>query len=198
MILEAIVTSADVNGNVNLAPMGPVVPDDFAECQSLERLLLKPFRSSTTYQNLIATGKAVVHVTDDVSLFARAAVGNLSQSEICGLVEQWEDSPWWRLRNCHRWIAVELENVSDHTLRVEMDCRVIHSEVEKPFFGFNRAKFAVIEAAILATRTHLISVEQINADLDRLQPLIDKTSGQKEEAAFQFLRKTINERIKNH
>ena len=79
-----------------------------------------------------------------------------------------------------------------------MDCRVIHSEVEKPFFGFNRAKFAVIEAAILATRTHLISVEQINADLDRLQPLIDKTSGQKEEAAFQFLRKTINERIKNH
>ena len=117
MILEAIVTSADVNGNVNLAPMGPVVPDDFAECQSLERLLLKPFRSSTTYQNLIATGKAVVHVTDDVSLFARAAVGNLSQSEICGLVEQWEDSPWWRLRNCHRWIAVEVRMSRPHASR---------------------------------------------------------------------------------
>ncbi|MGI9445835.1 MAG: DUF447 domain-containing protein [Rubripirellula sp.] len=198
MILEAIVTSIDLNGTVNLAPMGPVVADDFGEQKTPEKLVLKPFRSSLTYQNLMATGKAVVHVTDDVSLIARTAVGKLSTSEIAGLVKQWEDSEWWRLRSCHRWMAVQVEAVSEGQPRVEMDCRVVHSEIEKPFFGFNRAKFAVIEAAILATRTHLLSADQIQEELDRLQPLIDKTGGQTERTAFGFLRKAIDERIANH
>ena len=198
MILEAIVTSADANGNVNLAPMGPVVSDDFGEQKSPDRLILKPFNSSLTYRNLIATGKAVVHVTDDVSLIARTAVGELGANEISSLVQQWEDSQWWHLRTCHRWMAVQVEAVSDHQPRVEMDCRVVHCETEKPFFGFNRAKFAVIEAAILATRTQLLAAEQIQAELDRLRPLIEKTGGQAEQTAFDFLRKTIDERITNH
>ena len=84
MILEAIVTSVDLNGNVNLAPMGPVVADDFGEQKDPDRLMLKPFNSSRTYRNLIATGKAVVHVTDDVSLFARTAVGEISTNEVAG------------------------------------------------------------------------------------------------------------------
>jgi uncharacterized protein len=198
VILEAIVTSVDLNGSVNLAPMGPVVADDFGEQQDPDRLMLKPFNSSRTYRNLIATGKAVVHVTDDVSLFARTAVGEMSTNEIAGLVQRWEDSDWWRLRSCHRWLAIQVESVSEDQPRVEMDCRVVHSEIEKPFFGFNRAKFAVIEAAILATRTHLLSADQIQAELDRLRPLIDKTGGQTEHTAFEFLRKTIDERISNH
>ena len=198
MILEAIVTSIDLNGIVNLAPMGPVVADDFGEQKTPERLVLKPFRSSLTYQNLVATGKAVVHVTDDVSLIARTAVGKLSTSEIADLVKQWDDSDWWRLRSCHRWMAVQVEAVSEDQPRVEMTCRVVHSEIEKPFFGFNRAKFAVIEAAILATRTQLLAAEQIQAELDRLRPLIEKTGGQAEQTAFDFLRKTIDERITSH
>lgn len=198
MILEAIVTSTDTNGNVNLAPMGPVVADDFGEQKAPDRLTLKPFNSSLTYRNLIATGKAVVHVTDDVSLIARTAVGELSANEISSLVQQWEDTAWWRLRTCHRWMAVQVVAVSDDQPRVEMDCRVVHCEIEKPFFGFNRAKFAVIEAAILATRTHLLSADQIREELDRLRPLIEKTGGETEQTAFDFLRKTIDERITNH
>lgn len=198
MILEAIVTSIDLHGTVNLAPMGPEVADDFGEQKAPGRLLLKPFRSSLTYQNLLATGKAVVNVTDDVSLIAQTAVGKLSASAVADLVEQWENSEWWRLRRCHRWLAVQVEAVSEDQPRVEMDCRVVHSEIENPFFGFNRGKFAVIEAAILATRTHLLSADQIQDELDRLQPLIDKTAGQTERNAFDFLRKTIDERIKSH
>ena len=140
----------------------------------------------------------MVHVTDDVSLIARTAVGELSANEISSLVQQWEDTAWWRLRTCHRWMAVQVVAVSDDQPRVEMDCRVVHCEIEKPFFGFNRAKFAVIEAAILATRTHLLSADQIREELDRLRPLIEKTGGETEQTAFDFLRKTIDERITNH
>jgi len=197
VILESIVTSIDLNGQVNLAPMGPVVDDNFGQMEAPERLTLRPFNSSLTYRNLIATRKAVVHVTDDVGLFARAAVGAVTSEEMIDLVQQWQETQWWYLRSCHRWFAVQVESISEDQPRVEMDCRIIHSEVRRPFFGFNRAKFAVIETAILATRTHLLSPSEIEAELDRLQPLIDKTAGHAEQTAFDFLRKTIHERFSN-
>ena len=49
--------------------MGPEV-----DC-GMQRLVLKPFRTSTTYANLKRTGQGVFHVTDDVELLAQAAVG---------------------------------------------------------------------------------------------------------------------------
>ena len=70
-LLEGIVTTRNADGSPHLAPMGPIVDKQF------DALLLRPFRSSTTYLNLKRTGQGVLHVTDDVELFARAAVGEL-------------------------------------------------------------------------------------------------------------------------
>ncbi len=71
LLLEGIVSSLNADATPHIAPMGPIVNADFS------RLRLRPFRSSTTYQNLKRTGQGVLHVTDDVELFARAAVGAL-------------------------------------------------------------------------------------------------------------------------
>ena len=43
----------------------------------MTRLELRPFRTARTYANLKAHGEGVLHVTDDVLLLARAAVGEL-------------------------------------------------------------------------------------------------------------------------
>jgi hypothetical protein len=51
--------------------MGPRVDRQFTH------LLLRPFQTSTTYQNLKRTGEGVFHITDDVLLIAKAAVGRL-------------------------------------------------------------------------------------------------------------------------
>ena len=59
----------------------------------------------------------------------------------------------------------------------------------RDFFGFNRAKHAVIEAAILATRTAFLPPEEIRAEFERLAVLVDKTGGPAEHAAFDHLRK---------
>ncbi len=158
---------------------------------------LRPFESSRTFENLIATRKAVIHVTDDVELFAKAAVDKLDPEVAMQSVRPIEGTLWRVLRDCHRWFAVTIESIDGQGPRRDMRCRVEHSAVVRPFFGFNRAKHAVIEAAILATRTHLLSVESIDAELVRLQPLIDKTAGPAEQSAFEFLRKTIHERIAN-
>ena len=69
MILEGIVTTVSAAGEINIAPMGPRVEP------TMERLLLRPFRTSRTYRNLREHPEGVFHITDDVLLLAQAAIG---------------------------------------------------------------------------------------------------------------------------
>jgi hypothetical protein len=196
VILESLVTSIDAAGRVNLAPMGPIVTGDLSsvDVESV-RFRLRPFVSSRTFANLNANRRAVIHVSDDAMTFARAAVGQIDDDEVATLVRRLDDTDWWPMIHCHRWFAVEIESVEHDDLKSQMDCRIIRSDVVRPFFGFNRAKHAVIEAAILATRTRVLAADDIRGQLLRLRPLIDKTAGPHERAAFDLLTKTIIERL---
>src|SRR6478609_2385613 len=71
MILEGIVTTLNPASAVNIAPTGPHVDAD------MQRFLLRPFNTATTYQNLRVHGEGVLHVIDNVLLLARAAIGKL-------------------------------------------------------------------------------------------------------------------------
>ncbi len=53
--------------------------------------------------------------------------------------------------------------------------------------GLNRARHAVVEAAILATRTDFLPLEEILADFARLAAPVEKTGGAKEREAFALL-----------
>ncbi len=189
MILESIVTTVDAAGCVNIAPMGPRTNPSQTE------FVLRPFASSKTYRNLMATHLAVIHVTDDASLFAKAAVNAIDPKAVAGLVRPIAAGRCWVLKSCHRWFAVEIATITGTEPRLDMQCRVIKSGTAGPFFGFNRAKHAVIEAAILVTRTHLLEPADIRDQFDRLQPLIDKTAGPDEHEAFALLTRTIHERL---
>ena len=59
-ILEGLVVTLDAAGAANVAPMGPRVD------RAISRLVLRPFQTSQTYQNLKQTGRGVFHVIDDV------------------------------------------------------------------------------------------------------------------------------------
>jgi hypothetical protein len=61
----------------------------------------------------------------------------------------------------------------------------------RDFFGFNRAKHAVLEAAILATRTQFLPPDRVLAQLGELAPLVEKTGGAAEKRAFAFLRSYV-------
>ena len=201
MILESIVTTVDENGEVNIAPMGPTVSGDSAG-ESITQITLRPFGSSTTYANLhpgnhANSGKAVVHVTDDSMLFARGAAGDITADQAAKMVTALNHPGYQRLIDCHRWFAVQADQFTEDDLRATITCTIIESGVVRPFFGFNRAKHAVIEAAILATRTHLIAAETIDQEMQRLRPLVDKTCGLQERDAFDFLVHTIEQRIES-
>src|SRR5262249_37617898 len=68
VILETIITTVADDGAGNFAPMGV----EWGE----EAIVLKPFLETATYRNVMATRAAVVNLTDDVRVFARAAISN--------------------------------------------------------------------------------------------------------------------------
>jgi hypothetical protein len=186
ILLESIVTTLDSDGTPHVAPMGPIVDAGFT------RLLLRPYRTSVTYQNLKRTMQGVLHVTDDVELFARAAVGRLSEvprfvaaTAIEGVV----------LEDACRWYAFRVTSIDDREERTEILAETVDQGRQRDFFGFNRAKHAVIEAAILATRIEFLAASHIRAEFDRLASSVEKTGGHQERDAFDFLKRYIREKM---
>jgi hypothetical protein len=178
MILEGIVTTLGEDRSVNIAPMGPIVD---AEMRSL---IFRPYRTSTTFQNLKRHGEGVLHVTDDVLLLAKAAIGKLR--DLPPLVDATAiDGKIFA--DCCRWYAFQVTALDDSEERTRIEAEVIDMGHMRDFFGFNRAKHAVVEAAILATRVGLLQSEEILAQFDALRVLVKKTGGEQERLAFELL-----------
>jgi uncharacterized protein len=178
MILEGLMTTVNDDGTVNVSPMGPRVD------VVMHKLVLRPFQTSTTYRNLKRTGVGVFHVTDDVEMLARAAVGALEplpELRRCDAVEG------FILAGACRWYALRVAELDDREERTTIVCRTVSSGIQRVFIGLNRAKHAVVEAAILATRLHLISPDDVARQIVALRPLVEKTGGDAEHRAFAFL-----------
>jgi hypothetical protein len=178
-VLEGLVTTLDTGGAPHLAPMGPHV-----EGPDFTRFLLRPFPSSQTYRNLLAHGEGVLHVTDDVLLLARAALGPVAPPPDYFPAERVRG---WVLRDACRYFEFRVRSLDDTQQRVRIEAEVVHAGRLRDFFGFNRAKHAVVEAAILATRIAILPLAEIAAEYRRLAVLVDKTGGPAERAAFALL-----------
>ena len=77
--------------------------------------------------------------------------------------------------------------MDDRDERARFEAEVVHRGHLRDFFGFNRGKHAVLEAAILATRISLLPASEIRAEFARLRILVEKTGGAQENEAFAFL-----------
>jgi hypothetical protein len=137
-------------------------------------------------------GEGVFHVTDDVLLLARAAVGQLETQPptfdarcVAGRI----------LADACRWYELRIAEIDDSAERVTMTADIVDRGTSREFFGFNRAKHAVIEAAILATRVEFLPHDEILAELDRLASPVEKTAGPQETEAFAFLTQYIQAAI---
>lgn len=182
MILEGIVTTLSTDGGVNIAPMGAVIDD--AQERSIRRMRLRPYQGTATLANLTRTGQGVFHVTDDVELLARAAVDRLET--LPGLLPA-QKVEGWILADACRWYALRVLKIDASAPRADVDAEVVDCGRLRDFFGLNRAKHAVVEAAILATRVKLLPPAEIREELKRLALPVEKTGGAAEQRAFAFL-----------
>lgn len=171
MIIETIVTTRNAEGLVNVAPMGV----EWDPSIDHGRIVLKPFLETATYRNVSATGTAVVNVVDDVRVFARAAISNPTYETgpahaIAGVV----------LTDCCSWRELQVISIDSTPPRSRIEAAVVHAGTKRDFIGFNRASHAVLEAAIYATRVHLLQRDFLESELQRLQVIVDKTAGPRE------------------
>lgn len=178
LILEGIVTTVSSNGVLNVAPMGPIVDE------SISRLTLRPFSTSTTYRNLREHREGVFHITDDVKLLALAAIGKLETSPQTHAAEFVAGHV---LADCCRWFEFRVTDLDESQERKTLEAEVVHAGRTRDFFGFNRAKHAVIEAAILATRVGILPAEDIRQQLQPLEIIVQKTAGRQEQGAFKLV-----------
>jgi uncharacterized protein len=181
VIIETIVTSMDPAGTINFAPMGV----EWGE----ETIVLKPFLETTTYRNVTATGVAVINLTDDAMLFAQGAISSPQFPWIPAVVVRGVV-----LDAACSWRELEVESIDSTPPRSRIVTRIRHVGTRREFLGFNRARHAVLEAAILATRTHLLPREQIEQDFARLQVIVDKTAGPREQDAMAMLTEYVRAR----
>lgn len=180
LIHEVIVTTVAPDGTPHIAPMGP-----HADTQG--RVLLKPFKPSTTLANVLATGHAVMNMTTDVRVFAGCVTGR----------RDWPLLPCEKIAGgrrlagalAHRELA--LDRHTDDAQRPVLSMCVVHEATHAPFPGFVRAQGAVIEAAVLVSRLHMLPREKIDVEMAYLQIAIDKTAGSAELEAWGWLREAV-------
>lgn len=180
-VLETIVSTVDARGAPNFAPMGITIDED--------RVLLRPFRDARTWSNLREVGEGVVNITDDALLFALCALGDETPPygparEVRGVV----------LDDVCAWKEFVIQSSDLSGERGRFEGRVVFAGRGREFLGLNRARHAVLEATILATRVFLLGREHVLAEIERLRPLVDKTGGQNERVAFEFVARRIRER----
>jgi hypothetical protein len=178
MIHETVVTTCSTDGTPHVAPMGAQFEGDRDDA----RVILKPFRPSTTYDNIMATGCAVMNFTTDVRVFAGCVTGRrhwptLSAAKVPGV----------RLAGSLAHAELRLDHASGDPGRPVLTMRRVAEASHAPFTGFNRAQAAVIEAAVLVSRLHLLPREKIETEMAWLTIAIDRTAGPAEREAWQWL-----------
>lgn len=191
MIIEGLLTTTQEDGTPHVAPMGPVVDAD------LKSWTLRPFQSSTTFRLLRRNPNCVFHVVDDVLPVVQAALGMSTELEFArrpSLPAGQADSELgiWIIPSACHWYHLRIAAWEVCQPRSEAIASVMQQQVMRPFWGWNRAKHAILEATILATRLHLIDRQMLEQDLARFATIVEKTAGPRERQAWELLTKYID------
>jgi uncharacterized protein len=174
MIRETIVTTQDRGGKVHIAPIGLIV--------EAEGFVIAPFRPSQTLENLRENPYAVANYTDDVQVFAGCLTGRRDWP-----TRPAEHVPGAILAAALAHAELEVHHVEEDAQRPRFHCRILHEAIHAPFRGFNRAQAAVVEAAILVSRLHLLPMDKIEREVAYLQIAVAKTAGPRERQAWDWL-----------
>ena len=176
MIHEVIVTTISNKGTVHIAPMGIRFID--------KQVIISPFKPSTTLNNIIENNIATINFIDDVRVFAGIVSRYKKDWELSARTDL-DIVPNLTLTNTFYNVAVNEYQEDDK--RPNIICDIKNSEIIKPFLGFNRAQFSVIEAAVLLSRLGMISMEKIDREIEYLKIGIDKTAGPNELEAWRWI-----------
>jgi len=180
-IFETVVTTCSPAGVVHVAPMGVRYVG--------QSVVLKPFRPSTTLDNLLATGSAVLNLVADVRVFAGCVTGRRDWPTVDAHLPG--EPRAVRLSAALEHVLLRLEDQDGDAQRPTLRLVRVRGERHATWPGFNRAQAAVIEGAVLVSRLHLLPRAKIESEMAYLQIAIDKTAGAEEHEAWDWLREAV-------
>ena len=182
VIYETVISTVAADGTPHVAPMGI----RYRRTDAGNDVILMPFKPSTTLANVLASGHAVLNIVTDTRVFAGSVTGRRT----------------WPLKPAERIAGVRLDCALSHVelalaelqddpqrpvLRMERVFEASHA----PYIGFNRAQAAVIEAAVLVSRLHMLAASKVDAEMSYLQIAVDKTAGPEEHEAWGWLTEAV-------
>ncbi len=166
-IVEVIVSTFDEAHRPHAAPMG-------ASTEDMRGIILKPFKSSQTYRNLLKWRSGVANITSDPLLFYRTVFKDANPGG--EFPKEWfaqapaVDAP--RMTNTDVCIELLVTDVEESEDRAQMLCKVKSTLMLNRSYlphVYNRAAPAIIESLIHATRIE----SHLNADRpDKAEELI--------------------------
>lgn len=178
-IYETVVTTQGRDGRVHVAPMGVRYRG--------ERVVLMPFKPSTTLDNILGSGAAVLNLVVDTRVFAGCVTGRR---------RDWPTRPAAHIEGAVLEAALghvelKLATVHDDAQRPVLELARVHAAQHGPFIGLNRAQAAVVEGAVLVSRLRLLPPEKIDTEMAYLQIAIDKTAAAAEHEAWGWLQDAV-------
>lgn len=174
LILETIVITLAPDGTEHLVPFGLIGEGD--------EFVLAPFRPSPTIVNLDASPFFSASSPRDVRVIAGAVTGRREWPTVAC-----ERIPGRRLADSFGHAEFQVAAIEDDATRPRYRGRTLHSAAHAPFIGYNRAQGAVLEAAILSTRLHMLEPAKVLTEMAYLAIAIGKTAGPREREAWGWI-----------
>ena len=171
MIAECIVSTYNLDGKPNAAPMGVIMEDE-------QHLIVNLFKSSTTCSNIKANRCAVVNLTSNIEVFYKTAFKEANPDG--KLPQEWFEqakavnAP--KLRFADATIDVSVTDMTSiGTLKTRVVCNVELVQATRKFPQVHcRAMDATLEAIIHATRVKaFLNDEGKQKKVSKLLELID-------------------------
>lgn len=176
-ISETIVTTHQ-DWSPNAAPMGIIRKQD--------TILIRIFKGSRTYQNVIAEDILVANITNDPVAFVKYTFSDVEPEELETVSSLGME--FYVLKAAQSWVAFECINtkVTPESLVAELKPLRGHVNTFRPK-AVNRGLNAIIEATIHATRYKLHGEEKYLNLIKLYADIISKCGGDREKEALQLL-----------
>ena len=179
-VRETIVTTKNQDNTVKVSPLGIYIDEGI--------LKIKPFKPSASLDNILRNKSGVINYVDDVRIFTSCIIKKKINIDFAAT----NIIDCFRIKNAVSHTEFIVENIDENNKRPTITCKPVYEETHKMYYGFNRAKSAVIELCILASRLGIIDNKKIDDEIKYLQIAINKTAGSNEAEAWGWLLEYIN------
>ena len=179
-VRETIVTTKNLDNSVKVSPLGIYIDRNI--------LKIRPFKPSASLDNILRNKSGVINYIDDVRIFASCIIKKKINIDFL----ETNTIDCFRIKDAVSHTEFIVENIDEDSKRPTIICKPVNEEIHRMYYGFNRAKSAVIELCILASRLGIIDNKKIDDEIKYLQIAINKTAGSNEAEAWEWLLDYIN------